>query len=112
MRRGGERARQTQRSLGVHQDPSAGIRVAVDTAAEKGWAELTNGELLDQAESEEYELLITADQSMRYQQNLRRRQIAFIVLRSNRWPDVLLRVDDIRAALNRMQPGELREVEI
>ena len=84
----------------------------VDTAAEKGWAELSNGELLDQAESEAYELLITADQSMRYQQNLRRRQIAIIVLRSNRWPDVLLRVDDIRAALDRMQPGELREVQI
>ena len=41
----------------------------VDTAAEKGWAELSNGELLDQAESEEYELLITTDQSVRYQQN-------------------------------------------
>ncbi|MDE0027763.1 MAG: hypothetical protein OXP69_25395, partial [Spirochaetaceae bacterium] len=84
----------------------------VDTAAEKGWAELSNGELLDQAASEEYELLITADQSMRYQQNLRRRQIAIIVLRSNRWPDVLMRVDDIRAALERIQPGELREVQI
>ncbi|MDE0446982.1 MAG: hypothetical protein OXH96_09945 [Spirochaetaceae bacterium] len=83
----------------------------VDTAAEKGWAELSNGELLDQAASEEYELLIT-DQSMRYQQNLRRRRIAIIVLRSNRWPDVLMRVDDIRAALERIQPGELREVQI
>ena len=59
----------------------------VDTAAEKGWAELSNGELLDEAESEEYELLVTTDQSVRYQQNLSRRQIAIIVLRSNRWPD-------------------------
>ena len=85
---------------------------AVDTAAEKGWAELSNGELLEQAESEEYELLITADQSVRYQQNLSRRRMAIIVLRSNRWPDVLLRVDDIRAALEPIQPRELREVEI
>ena len=84
----------------------------VDTAAEKGWAELSNGDLLDQAESEEYELLITTDQSIRYQHNLGRRRLAIIVLRSNRWPDVLLRVDDIRAALERIQPGELREVEI
>ena len=84
----------------------------VDTAAEKGWAELSNGDLLDQAESEEYELLITTDQSIRYQQKLGRRRLAIIVLRSNRWPDVLLRVDDIRAALERIQPGELREVEI
>ena len=79
---------------------------------EKGWAELSNGDLLDQAESEEYELLITTDQSMRYQQNLSRRPMAIIVLRSNRWPDVLLRIDDIRAALEGIQPGEFREVEI
>ena len=84
----------------------------VDTAAEKGWAELSNGDLLDQAESEEYELLITTDQSMRYQQNLSRRPMAIIVLRSNRWPDVLLRIDDIRAALEGIQPGEFREVQI
>ena len=84
----------------------------VDTAAEKGWAELSNGDLLDQAESEEYELLITTDQSMRYQQNLSRRTMAIIVLRSNTWPDVLLRIDDIRAALEGIQPGEFREVEI
>ena len=84
----------------------------VDTAAEKGWAELSNGDLLDQAESEEYELLITTDQSMRYQQNLSRRPMAIIVLRSNRWPDVLLRIDDIRAALEGIQAGEFREVQI
>ncbi len=81
-------------------------------SSEKGWAELSNGDLLDQAESEEYELLITTDQSMRYQQNLSRRSMAIIVLRSNRWPDVLLRVDDIRATLEGIEPGELREVEI
>ena len=73
---------------------------------------MSNGELLDQAGSGEYELLINTDQSVRYQQNLSRRQMAIIVLRSNRWPDVLLRVDDIRATLDRIQPGELREVEI
>ena len=84
----------------------------VDTAAEKGWAELSNSELLDQAASEEYELLITADKSMKYQQNLRSRRTAIIVLRSNRWSDVLMRVDEIRAAWERTQPGELREVEI
>ena len=85
---------------------------AVDTAAEKGWAELSNGDLLDRAESEEYELLVTTDQSMRHQQNLSRRPMAIIVLRSNRWPDVRLRIDDIRAALEGIQPGEFREVQI
>jgi len=49
---------------------------------------------------------------MRCQQNLSRMPMAIIVLRSNRWPDVLLRIDDIRAALEGMQPGEFREVQI
>ena len=73
---------------------------------------MSNGELLDQAESDEYELLITTDQSMRHQQNLSRRSMAIIVLRSNRWPDVRLRIDDIRAALEGIRPGEFREVQI
>ena len=84
----------------------------VDTAKEKGWAELSNGNLLDNAEREGYQIMITADQSMRYQQNLGRRQIAVIVLLSNRWPEVQMRTEEIRAALEGIQPGELREVSI
>lgn len=84
----------------------------VDTAYEKGWAELRNGNLLDNAERENYEIMITADQSMRYQQNLEHRRIAIIVLLSNRWPDVQTRIEDIRTALEGIQPGELREVPI
>ncbi len=82
----------------------------VDTTRERGWAELRNGNLLDNAEREGYELLITADQSMRYQQNLVRRQIAVIVLLSNRWPRVQLRIAEIRNALEGIDPGEVREV--
>ena len=84
----------------------------VDTAGEKGWAELRNGTLLDNAEKEGYEIMITADQSMRYQQNLEYRRIALVVLLSNRWSDVQMRIEDIRAALEDIQPGELREVPI
>ena len=64
------------------------------------------------SEREGYELLITTDQNMRYQQNLSRGSMAIIVLRSNRWPYVQLRIEDIRAAINGMQPGELKEVSI
>ncbi len=84
----------------------------VDTANERGWAEIRNGNLLDNAEREGYEVMITADQSMRYQQNLARRRIAIVVLLSNRWSAAQLRVGDIRAALEGIQPGELREVPI
>ena len=82
----------------------------VDTANERGWSELINGDLLNNAEDEGYEILITADQSMSYQQNITRRQIAVVVLLSNRWPDVRTRIGEIRAALEEVQQGEIREV--
>ena len=86
------------------------IEHTVHTASERGWAELRNGNLLDNAEREGYEVLITADQSMRYQQNIGRRQIGVIVLLSNRWPRVQLRIEEIRVALEEVEAGEFREV--
>ncbi|MYC29458.1 MAG: hypothetical protein F4X65_05130 [Chloroflexi bacterium] len=84
----------------------------VDTAREKGWSEVINGNLLENAERDGYEVLVTADQSMRYQQNMTGRQVAVIVLLSNRWPDVQSKIEEIRAALEGLGPGEIREVPI
>ena len=86
------------------------VEHTVHTANERGWAELRNGNLLDNAERDGYEIVITADQSMRYQQNMAGRQVAVIVLLSNRWPRVQLRIEEIRAALEGMEPGDIREV--
>ena len=85
---------------------------SVDTAREKGWAEFRNGNLLDNAEREGYEILITADQSMRYQQNMARRRMAIVVLLSNRWPDVQTKIGEIRSALEELGTGEILEVPI
>ena len=85
---------------------------ACDTAADKGWETLRNGELIDQAEQEGYEVLITTDQKLRYQQNLAGRRLAIIVLLKNNWPRVRTRTEEILAALEGIQPGELREVTI
>ena len=84
----------------------------VDTAVDRGWSELSNGELLDHADREGYQVLMTTDQSIRYQQNLSRRELAIVVLLSHRWPRVRLRIDEIRAAVDGMQPGEMKEVAI
>jgi len=84
----------------------------IDTAAEKGWDSLLNGDLLDKAEQEGYEVLITTDQSIRHQQNLSGRRLAIIVLLRTAWPYVRLRIDDIRAAVAEARPGEVREVSI
>ena len=82
----------------------------VDVAEERGWATLVNGALLDQAEEAGYEVLITADKNMPYQQNIASRSLALIVLGVNRWPLIEPRIEDVRAAIEGIQPGEVREV--
>ena len=82
----------------------------VDTAREKGWAELRNGYLLENTEAEGYDILITADQNLRYQQNIAQRTLSVVVLLSNRWPMVQLKIEEIRGAVEGIQPGEVREV--
>ena len=85
---------------------------AVDTAFELGWATLRNGELLNRAEAEGYELLITTDQQLRHQQNLSGRRLAILVLRSTSWPRIQAHVGAIRETVSRMQPGEYQELAI
>ncbi|MCY4631560.1 MAG: hypothetical protein OXE75_11860 [bacterium] len=84
----------------------------VDTVAERGWSELGNGELLERAESEGYDILVTTDQNMRHQQNIADRRLAVVVLLSTAWPYVRLRTEEIRAALNDVRVGEFRDVPI
>ena len=84
----------------------------VDAAAERGWAALGNGALLDRAEEAGYEVVITADKNIPHQQDLGRRNLALIVLGANRWPLIEPRIEDIRNALEGIQPGEVREVPI
>jgi hypothetical protein len=84
----------------------------IDSAFEQGWADLKNGDLLNIAEQEGYELLVTTDQNLRHQQNLADRQLAIIVLLSTSWPRIRLRVDQIRTVVAQIKPGEYREVSI
>lgn len=59
----------------------------IRTAAEIGWSDLANGDLLNAAESL-FDLLITTDQNLRYQQNLTGRKIAILVLKTTSWPRI------------------------
>ena len=84
----------------------------VDVAEERGWAVLGNGALLGRAEEAGYEVVITADKNMPYQQNLGRRNLALIVLGTNRWPLIEPGIEDIRNALDGTRPSEMRGVPI
>ena len=71
-----------------------------------------NGEVIRKAEEEGYEIIVTTDQSMRYQQNLRGRRLAIVVLLATAWPRVQHRTAEIRQAIEEEGQGELREVPI
>ena len=77
-----------------------------------GWHELKNGELILKAEEAGYDLLLTTDKNMRYQQNLAGRKIALVVLGNQQWPDVRLHLNRIVAAVNAATPGCYVEVSI
>jgi predicted nuclease of predicted toxin-antitoxin system len=79
------------------------------TARFAGFAGLKNGDLLDAAESKRYDVLMTVDQGLEYQQNLVGRKIAVIVLRakSTRLKDLLLHVPACLACLPSIRPGEI-----
>jgi len=84
----------------------------VTKAKDRGWDTLTNGDLLVEAESAGFDVLLTADKSMRYQQNLRSRRIALVVLSTPQWPVVRLHIGRIAAAVNAATPGSYIEVSI
>ena len=83
---------------------------AVDTAFERGWSALHNGALLNVAAQEGYDLLMTTDQNLRYQQRLTDRQLAIIVLLSTSWPRMQLRIDMIQAAVAHSVAGGYQEI--
>ena len=83
---------------------------SVDTAAELGWSQLSNGDLIAAAEREGYHLLITTDQNLRYQQNLSERKIGIIVLTTTSWPKIERGIGSVLAALESLQESNYIKV--
>ena len=71
---------------------------------------LTDGELLNAAEAAGYETLITTDQNIRHQQNMKGRKIRVIALMIGRWPAIREQTDLIRQALDQAEPGTVTEI--
>ena len=79
----------------------------------RGWDKLTNGALLEAAEDDGVELLLTTDRRMRYQQNLEEHKIAIVVLtHTTKWARVRVHLQRITAAVDASTPGSYVEVEI
>ena len=84
----------------------------VKEAKSQGWDRLTNGELLNAAEQAGFDVLLTTDKNLRYQQNLEARRIAIVVLGKGRWRLIRPMISAVVEAVNVAQPGTYTEVDI
>ena len=84
----------------------------VRTAAQQGWDKLRNGDLLTAAEEAGFDVLLTTDKNVRYQQNLAGRRIAIVVLGQQQWPKLRPHIERVVEAVNAATPGSLAEVDI
>jgi hypothetical protein len=84
----------------------------VRTAAQQGWDKLRNGDLLAVAEGAGFDLLLTIDRNMGYQQNLAGREITILVLGLQQWPELRPHIQVVIDAVNAATPGSYIEVEM
>lgn len=84
----------------------------ISTAFEKGWSTLRNGELLDAAERDGFEVFVTTDKNLQHQQNLSARSIAIVVLGTTSWPRVAKSTEIVSRAIDSAGVGEVTFVPI
>ena len=83
----------------------------IRTCFEEGWAVLRNGELLTAADAAQFDIFITVDRNLRYQQNLGARRVAIIELPTNRLVLMESLVPAIQQALASATPGSYQSVQ-
>jgi hypothetical protein len=84
----------------------------VTEAIERGWDRISNGELLTASEAAGFDVLLTTDKRIRYQQNLARRKIVIVVLGNSTWRVVRLRLGRIASVVAEAKPGSYSEIDI
>jgi hypothetical protein len=85
---------------------------SVQTAWQRGWDKLKNGELLKAAEDAGFDVFVTPDKNILHQQNLKIHSIAIVVVGHPQWPVLRQHIDRVVAAVNAAKPGTYLEVEI
>jgi hypothetical protein len=83
--------------------------LAIRTVQDMGWAGIKNGELLKRA-NEQFDVFITADKKLRYQQNLSGLKLAVIVIPTNQVLTVVALIPAIEEALGRVQTVRFIEI--
>ena len=82
------------------------------TVAQEGWTGLRNGDLLRRAAATGFEVFVTADQGLQFQQNLAESPLIVVVLvaQSTKFEDLIPLVPAIQQAIRDAEPGEVRRV--
>jgi hypothetical protein len=83
--------------------------LAIRTVQEMGWSGVKNGALLKLAD-QQFDVFITTDQNLRFQQNLTQVKLAFLLLPTNSVPVVIALLPQIQAALNTIQSADFVEI--
>lgn len=84
----------------------------ISTAYELEWATLKNGDLLRMAEEAGFEVLVTTDTNLRYQQDMKARRIAVVVLSTTSWPRIRVAAERVASAVDAAVAGSYVEVAI
>lgn len=99
-----------RRRLLLDENAPVGLKVIltkydVETASDMGWAGISNGRLLDAAEAAGFAIMVTADRSIRSQQNMTGRKIALVALTTNHWLTIKANPTAVVAACDRAGEG-------
>lgn len=84
----------------------------VSTAFERGWQQLKNGDLLSAAQAGGFDVMVTTDQNLGYQQNLTGRRLAILVLPFANWPRLRPHSQLVADAVVALSPGAYVELSI
>jgi hypothetical protein len=84
----------------------------VVSAYERGWSQLSNGELLQVAEADGFDLFVTTDSNLKYQQNLASRRIAVVVLSTPSWPRIQRSLETVIQSINSVAGSAYIELSI
>ena len=84
---------------------------SVTSVQAQGWSGIRNSDLLGRAEAE-FDLFITADQNIRYQQNLSGQRIAILELSTNDLRHIIAASEVIEQAVDKIQPAQFQRLEI
>jgi hypothetical protein len=82
----------------------------ITLARDRGWDQLSNGKLLEAAESSGYYVLLTGDKSIHEEQNMGHRRIGMVSMSANNWKIVRDYVPEIAEALHKCKPGQVLPV--